>query len=642
MSSRRQNLRKRQDFTRDEVNLAKQHELQIALDSSQKKCADTEVEMKAQEENFNAIILELRRENSSLQENLKKEESEKSDAIECHRIETKARISAEILQVSLSEELEKAQQDLAAANQRVTFLDDMNKRLRGYNGGLQQYCGRLYDELEAARESLERVEKRNEALMENFRTLSSSCSSLRHQYSLSIDSQNEALNQNELLHNKVKCLRDALQRERNEVKFHRDLMLLLEEDRNCQIEQVEALSAEVAKNNESSAEMDNLMSKSIVLEETCSAQRQQIYLLEQKLTAANEKLKELKGNIRVFCRVRPLLADDGAETGGPVVSYPTTLETLGQGIELTQSGQSYHFTFDKVFSHGTCQQDVFIEISHLVQSALDGYKVCIFAYGQTGSGKTYTMMGKTGDAEQKGLIPRSLEQIFQTSQSLSAQGWKFKMQASALEIYNDNIRDLLSTNRSTSTESGGEQYTIKHDANGNTTVTDLTIVDVCSIQEVSSLLLQVARSRSVSKTHMNEQSSRSHFVFTLRIFGVHEKTEQQVQGVLNFIDLAESARFTKSGPIDDRLKETLAVNESLWCLSGVISALAKKEDHVPFRNSKLTDLLQPCLSRDSKTLMFVNISPDPISVSESLRSLRFAERVKACELGVPQQQTPTV
>ncbi|KAG5246856.1 hypothetical protein OIU77_021934 [Salix suchowensis] len=665
---------------RDEAHVEGEGKLQNALDALDKKCAETEAEMKNKEERYSATISELRQENTCVQERLVKEESEKLDAIGCHRKENKARIALEALQVSLSKDLEKAQQDISAANQRAASVDDMYKRLQEYNLSLQQYNSKLHSELEVARESLKRVEKEKSIIVENHSTLRGHYSSLQDQLNSARTAQDEALTQKDTLANEVKCLRGELQQVR--------------EDRDRQIAQVQVLTSDVAKYKESTGEscakLEYLTDKKKSFEETCNSQREQIRLLEHQLTAANEKLKmsdlssiqtraefeeqrrivhdlqerlaeteyqlvegeklrkklhntilELKGNIRVFCRVRPVLPDDVAGSEPAVISYPTSTEALGRGIDVIQSaGQKYPFNFDKVFNHDASQQEVFVEISQLVQSALDGYKVCIFAYGQTGSGKTYTMMGRPEAPDQKGLIPRSLEQIFQTSQSLIAQGWKYKMQASMLEIYNETIRDLLSTNKSNGAENGapGKQYTIKHDANGNTHVTDLTVVDVCRIEEISSLLRQAAQSRSVGKTQMNEQSSRSHFVFTLRISGVNEGTEQQVQGVLNLIDLAGSERLSRSGATGDRLKETQAINRSLSSLSDVIFALAKKEDHVPFRNSKLTYLLQPCLGGDSKTLMFVNISPDPASVGESLCSLRFAARVNACEIGIPRRQ----
>ncbi|KAL4291797.1 hypothetical protein GQ457_14G010650 [Hibiscus cannabinus] len=668
----------------DENHVLDAEKLKNSLESAEKRCIDTELEKKNKEEELNSIISELRDNNASLQDKLSKEVSEKLDAIDRHTSENEARIAAEKSVASLTEELERAQQDIAAANERAASLDNTHKRLQEYILSLQQYNSKLINDLETVRESLKRVEKEKLTIVENLSTLRGHCGSLQEQLTSSRVSQDDAVKQKEALANEVKCLRGELQ--------------LVRDDRERQLSQMQALSAEIAKFKESSgkslAELDSLAMKSESLEDTCSSQREQIRILELQLAAANEKLKmtdlsasetrieyldqkrmvqelqdrladmenklidgenlrkklhntilELKGNIRVFCRVRPLLPDDGAATEGAIVSYPTSTESIGRGIDLLQSGQKYPFTFDKVFNHEASQQDVFVEISQLVQSALDGYKVCIFAYGQTGSGKTYTMMGRPEASEQKGLIPRSLEQIFQSSQSLKAQGWKYKMQASMLEIYNETIRDLLSNNRSVGSDPtrpenavSGKQYTIKHDANGNTCVSDLTIVDVSSITEISSLLRQAAQSRSVGRTQMNEQSSRSHMVFTLRISGTNESTEQQVQGVLNLIDLAGSERLSRSGATGDRLKETQAINKSLSCLSDVIFSLAKKDDHVPFRNSKLTYLLQPCLGGDSKTLMFVNVSPDPTSVGESLCSLRFAARVNACEIGVPRRQ----
>lgn len=659
------------------IFLFEQEKLQNMLDVAEQKCNDTEVQMENKEEELNSIIMELRKNYASLQEKLTKGESDKLAAMDSLAREKEARLNIERSQASLSEELGRAQRELLSANQKISSLNDMYKRLQDYNTSLQQYNGKLHTDLSTVEDELKRVEKEKATIVENL-------SMLRGQLTLSRASQDEAIKQKDALVNEVSCLRGELP----QVRDDRDRLQL----------QAQTLTTDVVKYKESAerscAELDTLTIKSNELESTCLSQSTQLRTLQNKLASAEDKLQmydfsavetrtefegqkkliielqnrladaefklvegetlrkklhntilELKGNIRVFCRVRPLLPDDGISTEGKIFSYPKSTEALGRGIDVVQNGQKHSFTFDQVFMPDASQEDVFVEISQLVQSALDGYKVCIFAYGQTGSGKTYTMMGRPGHPEQKGLIPRSLEQIFQTRQSLEPQGWRYEMQVSMLEIYNETIRDLLSTNRSSSevlrTENGtaGKQYVIKHDTNGNTHVSDLTTVDVRSAKEVSFLLDQAANSRSVGKTQMNEQSSRSHFVFTLRIFGVNEDTDQQVQGILNLIDLAGSERLSKSGSTGDRLKETQAINKSLSSLSDVIFALAKKEDHIPFRNSKLTYLLQPCLGGDSKTLMFANISPDPSSVGESLCSLRFAARVNACEIGIPRRQT---
>ncbi|KAF5197959.1 Kinesin-like protein kin-14c [Thalictrum thalictroides] len=660
----------------EESNLLEQEKLRNLLESADRKCTDLEVQMKNKIDELEALIMEMRGSCASLQEKLTVVESEKMVAIEDYNNEKEAKILWERKHDSLAEEFEKLQQTLKSANHRIESLEATYRNSQEYNTSLQQYNSRLQMDCETYKKNQERLEQEKSVILEERATLRGRYNLLQEELSSFRDSRDEALKQRDVLHTDLSCAKSELQQ--------------VKDDRDCQLSQVQNLTAELVKYKEftgkSSVELDSLTIKSKALEEACSSQREEIRILEHQLEAANEKLKmsdlttletrteyedqrrcvqdlqmrladaefqiveaeklrkklhntilELKGNIRVFCRVRPMLPDDGASSEASVICYPTSTESLGRGIDLLQSaGQKHQFSFDKVFSHESSQQEVFVEISQLVQSALDGYKVCIFAYGQTGSGKTYTMMGRPEMPDEKGMIPRSLEQIFQSSQSLSSQGWKYKMQASMLEIYNETIRDLLSTSRANNVD--GKQHTIKHDANGNAHVSDLTIVDVCSLKEVSSLLRQAAQSRSVGKTQMNEESSRSHFVFTLRIFGHNESTDQQVQGIINLIDLAGSERLSKSGSTGDRLRETQAINKSLSSLSDVIFSLAKKEDHVPFRNSKLTYLLQPCLGGDSKTLMFVNISPDPSSVGESLCSLRFAARVNACEIGVPRRQ----
>ncbi|CAN4125258.1 unnamed protein product [Withania somnifera] len=618
------------------------------LESAEKKCNEMEMLMKVKEEELNSIITELRKSIEALQEKFSKEESAKLEAVNSYTREKHARDMAEKLQASLFEELKIAQQDNASANQKIQSLNNMYKGLQEYNRNLQDYNSRLQKDLGTVNETLKCVEKEKAAVFENLSGLRGHYTSLQEQIASSRAVQDEAVKQKEALASEVGFLRGDLQK--------------IRDDRDQQSLQVQVLTAEVTKYKEctgkSVAELEGMMIKTDQLEETCLFQCEQVKRLQQQLAFAEKRLEmssmsavkakeeyeeqknviiglqnrlddaetkivegeklrkklhntilELKGNIRVFCRVRPLLYDDTVRAETKVISFPTSTEAKGRGVDLIHNGQKQSFTFDKVFMPEASQEDVFVEISQLVQSALDGYKVCIFAYGQTGSGKTHTMVGKPDTDNQKGLIPRSLEQVFETRRSLQNQGWNYKMQVSMLEIYNETIRDLLSPSNSSSSdaprpENVGKQYAIKHDVNGNTHVSDLTIVDVHCYNQVSKLFGLAAESRSVGKTRMNQRSSRSHFVFTLRIYGVNE-----------------------------------AINKSLSSLSDVIFALAKKEEHVPFRNSKLTYLLRACLGGNSKTLMFVNVSRILHTWVNLSCSLRFAARVNACEIGIPRRQT---
>lgn len=397
--------------------------------------------------------------------------------------------------------------------------------------------------------------------------------------------------------------------------------------------------------------------------------------LQQELHTAGRKLQEgetlrrklhntvqeLKGNIRVFCRVRPMLNGEGGGGGNDLaashIDIGLDLERQQEEIRLTQWSESaagnqiskvYPFTFDKVFGPGATQGDVFGEISQLVQSALDGYRVCIFAYGQTGSGKTFTMEGDAGDLERLGMIPRAVEQIFASTELLREKGWSFGFEASYLEIYNETIRDLLAARAAADAEC---KYDIRH-VDGNTTVSELTVVPVSAPSQILDLLRKAAANRAVAETLCNERSSRSHSVFTLRIRGENGVTTEKIEGLLHLVDLAGSERLGQSGSTGERLKETQAINKSLSSLGDVIHAIANREAHVPYRNSKLTFLLQNSLGKrggvwriscndwcgggvggNCKTLMFVNISPAPASLGESLCSLRFAAKVNACQIG---------
>ncbi|WEW56995.1 kinesin-like nuclear fusion protein [Emydomyces testavorans] len=354
----------------------------------------------------------------------------------------------------------------------------------------------------------------------------------------------------------------------------------------------------------------------------------------------HNQVQELKGNIRVFCRVRPLLETEPEEAAAGIRfpdSDADSKEIYIQGPEEKSSlgnitTKNYTFSFDHVFSPSSQNPDVFEEISQLVQSALDGYNVCIFCYGQTGSGKTYTMSSKDG------MIPRAVAQIYETAADLEEKGWKYTMEGSFVEVYNENLNDLLGK----AEEFDKKKHDIRHDMQRcQTTITNITTVTLDSPATVESMLCQAAANRSVAATKANWRSSRSHSVFILRLIGENSVTGERSEGTLNLVDLAGSERLSHSGATGDRLKETQNINRSLSCLGDVIGALGqgKEGGHIPYRNSKLTYLLQFSLGGNSKTLMFVMVSPRQEHLSETLTSLRFATKVHNTHIGTAKKQT---
>ena len=302
----------------------------------------------------------------------------------------------------------------------------------------------------------------------------------------------------------------------------------------------------------------------------------------------HNQVQELKGNIRVFCRVRPSLEGDTIDTAR--ITYPDD-ETDSKEVEVMGpeeksslgniTTKKYPFAFDRVFGPRSQNRDVFEEISQLVQSALDGYNVCIFCYGQTGSGKTYTMSANDG------MIPLAVNQIYDTAKSLEEKGWKYKMEGSFIEVYNEVLNDLLGK----ADEFDKKKHEIKHDLQkGKTIITDIATVELDSPGKVDSILQRASSNRSVASTKANERSSRSHSVFILKLIGENSITGEKSEGTLNLVDLAGSERLAHSGATGERLKETQSINKSLSCLGDVIGALGqgKEGGHIPYRNSKVS------------------------------------------------------
>ncbi|KAK4476720.1 hypothetical protein RD792_015880 [Penstemon davidsonii] len=300
----------------------------------------------------------------------------------------------------------------------------------------------------------------------------------------------------------------------------------------------------------------------------------------QKVLEENRKLynqvQDLKGNIRVYCRVRPFLPGKpiGVSTVGDLDERAISILTPSKSGKEAKKA----FTFNKVFGPAASQEEVFVDTQPLIRSVLDGYNVCIFAYGQTGSGKTYTMN------REKTPLPMS-----------------------TLEIRNNTHNGV--------------------------NVPNANLVPVTSTSDVIYLMNLGHKNRAVGATAMNNRSSRSHSCLTVHVQGKDLTSGSVLRGCMHLVDLAGSERVDKTEATGDRLKEAQHINRSLSALGDVISSLAQKNAHVPYRNSKLTQLLQDALGGQAKTLMFVHISPEPDALGETISTLKFAERVSTVELG---------
>jgi len=328
-------------------------------------------------------------------------------------------------------------------------------------------------------------------------------------------------------------------------------------------------------------------------------------------------VQELRGNIRVLCRSRPSLDFEKSEI---TVKFPSD-----DTIELANSkGREKKWEFDTVFNPSKTNSQVFAQISDLCTSIIDGYNVCIFAYGQTGSGKTYTMEGSPQD---RGVNFRALERLFSEMKQKNADGeWEFQVKVSLLEIYNEQILDLLTDKKSS------KKLEVKKGEHGMH-VPGLTMVAVSGHEQVEKLMSLGQKNRSVACTDMNSRSSRSHCMLSTYLEAKNLITGEVTRGKMHLIDLAGSERVSKSGVKGAQLTEATSINKSLSALGDVIQARANKQNHVPYRNSILTYLLQDSLQGDSKTVMFVQVSPVMTNAEESFCSLNFASRVRTVELG---------
>eukprot|EP00299_Pterocystis_sp_00344_P009762 c4213_g2_i1.p1 GENE.c4213_g2_i1~~c4213_g2_i1.p1 ORF type:complete len:1005 (+),score=248.40 c4213_g2_i1:62-3076(+) len=341
-----------------------------------------------------------------------------------------------------------------------------------------------------------------------------------------------------------------------------------------------------------------------------------------------DQLQALKGNIRVFCRVRPLLGKEIEDGESEAVSQTNEMTVTAEDPD--DPGKPTSFSFDRVFSPDDSQEVVFDEMKTLCLSAMDGFNVCLFAYGITGSGKTFTVEGgenARNNPKQHGLVYRTVREIFRIAFGERAGAYDTEIAVQLLELYNEEFRDLL-----VDPEYKGPKPDVR-------IISDVVYVDnvrkvkVDKLPDCIELIKKGYGNRTVKSTNMNSLSSRSHSILTLHLTGTNVKTKKTYAGKLHFVDLAGSERVGKSGVVGEALKEAQAINKSLSALGDVISALSNKDKFIPYRNSPLTKLLQESLGGNSKTVMICNIAPCKHSMSETINSLRFATRAHKVEMG---------
>ncbi|XP_031256347.1 kinesin-like protein KIN-12C [Pistacia vera] len=336
-------------------------------------------------------------------------------------------------------------------------------------------------------------------------------------------------------------------------------------------------------------------------------------------------------NVQVLIRIRPLSTIERVSQG-----YARCLRQESSQTLVWLGHPETRFTFDDVACETISQEKLFrVAGLPMVENCLSGYNSCMFAYGQTGSGKTYTMMGEINEVEGKlsedcGITPRIFEYLFSRirteEENRRDERLKFSCKCSFLEIYNEQITDLL--------EPSSTNLQLREDLKKGVYVENLTEYNVTTVNDVLDLLLEGAANRKMAATNMNSESSRSHSVFTCIIESQWEKDSMTHFRFarLNLVDLAGSERQKSSGAEGDRLKEAANINKSLSTLGLVIMSLVDlahgKHRHVPYRDSRLTFLLQDSLGGNSKTTIIANVSPSNCSANETLSTLKFAQRAK--------------
>ena len=349
----------------------------------------------------------------------------------------------------------------------------------------------------------------------------------------------------------------------------------------------------------------------------------------------------LRGNMRIMCRLRPFLPNEikGKKSQMETILINNDMVVINEGNKIPKM-----FEFDYVFDEHSKQEDIYEEVSLLIQSMIHGNNICIMSYGQTCTGKTYTVQGKSNN---KGIASRAVKELFEIIDNLIRKnnnsqknknnlenGYsptqtgapyfiKSKFNMTIIEIYNEQIFNLL--------EESTPKLTIYEDSQGNLIIPDLSPINISNFEEANKLFILAEKFRHISSTEFNERSSRSHCIFSFNI-KLTDNENNIIRSTLHVIDLAGSERITKSQTNNEKLKkEALSINLSLHSLSNVLYSIANKSNHIPYRDSKLTHFLKDSLNDNYNIILFLHISPNVKDLSETVSTLQFGERIiKLC------------
>ena len=336
-------------------------------------------------------------------------------------------------------------------------------------------------------------------------------------------------------------------------------------------------------------------------------------------------------NVKVFCRIRPENEKEKL-SGMKTCIIPTSENSVkiftesigidtGKDSSKNKSDNTQTFTFDGVFAPEEEQENIFNVVAKpLINGALEGINGTLFCYGQTSSGKTYTMEGIHNDTKLMGVIPRMMQYIFILIEKANSE-IEYSVKCQYYQIYNEKIQDLLDIRK--------KDLAIREDKNKGIWVEDCTEAYVSSQEEMYAVFKEGSNNRTVSATNMNKGSSRSHSLFVVTLFQRNTITGSSKTGRIYFVDLAGSEKMSKTGIEGGTgLKEAQNINKSLMTLGMVINSLTEGAKHIPYRDSKLTRVLQESLGGNSMTNLVITCSPNFMNQSETMSTLRFGQRAK--------------